>query len=103
MKAARTGFPLEKLKEISRALKVSFHYLAGSEEEEAERAREVREESRSLYFDDLSNDEIQLVVRFRAIISEDIRKEVFVSLQGNGHNGKWVVKYLHSKEINHPT
>lgn len=39
MKAARTGFPLEKLKEISRALKVSFHYLAGSGEKEAERGQ----------------------------------------------------------------
>jgi transcriptional regulator with XRE-family HTH domain len=30
---------LEKLKEISRALKVSFHYLAGSGEKEAERGQ----------------------------------------------------------------
>ena len=85
-----------KLKKIAGALRVPLGFLIGieargqeSEIREQEpgsrgQAAEGGEEQRRMSFDDLTGEEIQLLVRFRATANEDIRKGVLLILQGAG-------------------
>lgn len=76
---------IEKLKKISKALNAPLTYFIGIEKEIKRKKGGVAEEGEKygeIGFEELSSEEIQLLLRFRAIKNEDIKEGVNLLLKG---------------------
>lgn len=76
---------IEKLKKISNALNAPLTYFIGIEKE-TKRNKGVEAEERGIYggigFEELSSEEIQLLLRFRSVKNEAVKEGVNLLLKG---------------------